>query len=160
VKPILDISFRFTGLARELSNLYPYQFEMDGIIYESMESFFQALKIGDQAEKEKIYKMSGYQCWKYGQKFDWKTEQIIHYKDIKLNRISSEYTNLIREAYSCLMKNENYKNKIIESLPYKLDHTIGKTNPTLKLLTKKEFLTNLEILQNLVKPKRFYGLFN
>ena len=159
-KLILDISFKYTGLAKELSNLYPYQFEMDDIVYESMEAFFVSLKTPDANEKDKIYNMSGFQCWKYGKQFDWKTKQIVYYKNIELNRISSDYNKLIHKAYQHLFKNENYKNKIIESLPYKLDHTIGYSDPTKTLLTRKEFIFQLETLQNSVRPKRFFSLFS
>lgn len=39
MKDTIDIRFRGENLEKRLSNLYPYQFDFDGITYASMEAF-------------------------------------------------------------------------------------------------------------------------
>lgn len=48
---IIDIHFRGENLEKSLSNLYPYQFDFDGITYASMEAFFGSLRTPDFIEK-------------------------------------------------------------------------------------------------------------
>jgi hypothetical protein len=158
-KEILDISFRNNGLSKELSNLYPYIFYMDKIKFESFEGFIQSLRTNDIKQKQFLWNLSGFKAWKYGQQFDWITTQKIYWLNKEIDRCSEEYTILIENAYNCLLKNEQFKNKLLESLPFILDHTVGYSDKTKTLLTKKEYLDNLNRLRNKIKPPRFFNIF-
>ena len=57
---ILDIKFRNEGLEKKLSNLYPYEFEIDGMPMSSYEGFIQSLRTPDIQIKESIWKLSGF----------------------------------------------------------------------------------------------------
>ena len=164
----VTINIRYTSeestdnlnLERRLSNLYPYKFNIDGIEVSSMEGFLQSLKTNDDELKETLWTMHGYMAWKYGQNIDWWSTQTLYWMGRSIRRQSDDYIRLITRAYDCLFSNEDFKDAIIKSLPYKIDHSIGKTNRTRTLLTKSEYLGQLERLRDIVRPKRkFFGLF-
>ena len=158
-KEILNLGFRQEGLGKLLSNLYHYEFEIDGILVHSMESFLQSLKTNDLEEKKKLYFMSGYFAWKYGQQLNWYDKQILYWNNKEYNRHSEEYKQLIEHAYDCLFDNFFFKENLKKSLDYDIDHSIGKTNPYETILTKNEYLDNLNRLRDKLRKKRFFNIF-
>jgi len=154
---MIDINFNGNGLEKRLSNLYPYEFEIDGIMVKSMEGFLQSLKTNDIYHKQKLWNLSGGLAWKYGQQFDWKEKQTLYWQGKEINRKSEEYKKLIEYSYDCLFKNEQFVLNLKESIGYNLNHTIGNTDPHKTILTKNEFLYNLNRLR--IKL-RFYNLFD
>lgn len=157
---ILNIRFKNGGLSSKLSNLYPHQFEIDGHMMESYEGFIQSLRTNNIIEQKKLWKMSGFDAWKYAQQFDWTIEQKLYWGGKVYDRHSNEYTELIKYSYDCLFTNDNFKNALKESIGYELDHSIGGTNPYKTIMTKKEFLDNLNRLRDMLKPPKFYNLFD
>lgn len=157
---MLDIRFKNGGLSSKLSNLYPYRFQIDGFIMESYEGFIQSLRTNDIIQKQKLWKMSGYPAWKYAQQFDWTIDQKLYWNGEEYDRHSNEYTELIKYSYDCLFQNVDFKNSLKESIGDSLDHSIGGTNPYKTILTKKEFLDNLNRLRDKITPPRFYNLFD
>ena len=154
----LNIKFRGYNLEKRLSNLYPYKFEMDGIEFESMEGFIQSIRTPDINIKTNIWNKSGFVAWKLGQNIEWETEQTVYWITTPINRNSDDFNNLMTKAYDSLFTNEDFKQALKESLPYKLDHTIGKSNKTTTLLTKKEFLYQLNRLRNKFSERFFFDL--
>jgi len=157
---MIDINFNGIGLEKKLSNLYPYEFEIDGIIVKSYEGFIQSLKTDNIYHKNKLWNISGGYAWKYGQQFNWKDKQILNWQEKQINRHSREYIELIEYSYDCLFKNEEFKNNLKESIGKELKHSIGNTDPYKTVLTKDEFLYNLYRLRIELEPKRFYSLFD
>jgi hypothetical protein len=156
---MIDINFNGNGLEKRLSNLYPYEFEIDGIIMQSMEGFLQSLKTDDIYHKQKLWDLSGGLAWKYGQQFNWKEKQTLYWQNKEINRHSNEYQKLIEYSYDRLFKNKEFVSNLKESIGHDLNHTIGNTNPYKTVLTKYEFLDNLNRLRDKLKPERFYNLF-
>lgn len=154
----INIKYKGEKLEKRLSNLYPYKFEMDGIEFESMEGFIQSLRTPDIIIKKKIWNKSGFIAWKLGQKIDWETEQKVYWVTTPINRNSEEFNILITKAYDSLFINEDFKQALKESLSYKLDHTIGQSNKKTTLLTKKEFLDQLNRLRNKLTERKFFNL--
>lgn len=158
---ILDIKFRMEGLEKKLSNLYPYKFEIDGIPMESYEGFIQSLKTPDREVKERIWKLSGFEAWQAGQSINLYDNQTLYWISNPIDRLSEEYDILISRAYDCLFEqNEEFRNSLKESLPYKLDHTIGKSGKINTLMTKSEFLIQLNRLRNKLTERKFFNLFD
>jgi len=157
---MIDINFNGNGLEKRLSNLYPYEFEIDGIIMQSMEGFLQSLKTDDIYHKQKLWDLSGGLAWKYGQQFNWKEKQLLNWQGEQINRHSEKYEKLIKYSYESLFKNEQFILNLKESIGYELNHSIGNTNPYKTILTKNEFLFNLNKLRDKLKPPRFYNLFD
>ena len=134
---------------------------MDGHAIKSMEGFLQSLKTNDVYEKVKMWEMYGVKCWKYGQQFNyWKETQILYDNNGKLiDRHSDQYSFLIQRAYDCWFENEEFKRRLRESLPYKISHSMGKTDKTDSVLTKDEYIGNMERLRDKLRERRFFNLF-
>lgn len=154
----LNIKFSGYNLEKRLSNLYPYKFEMDGIEFKSFEGFIQSLRTPDINIKKKLWNKSGFYAWKSGQNIDWETKQKIYWVTTPIDRNSEDFDALMTKAYDALFKNEDFKQALRESLPYKLDHTIGTSNKSSTLLTKKEFLYQLNRLRNKFSERFFFDL--
>lgn len=155
---IIDIHFRGENLEKSLSNLYPYQFDFDGISYASMEAFFGSLRTHDFNEKQKLYLTYGLDSWYKGHKFSWYEKQEVYYKDKIIKRHSSEYEDLITNAFDALFTNEDFKQALKESGDSKLTHRIGKTAKDKTLLTRKEFIGHLNRLRTKLNERKFFDL--
>ena len=155
---IIDIHFRGENLEKSLSNLYPYQFDFDGISYASMEAFFGSLRTPDLQEKQKLYSTYGMDSWYKGHRFSWYEKQEVYYKDKAINRLSVEYEDLMTAAFDALFTNEEFKQALRESGNCKLTHTIGKTAKDKTLLTRKEFIGHLNRLRTKLNERKFFDL--
>lgn len=166
-KQVVDISYNCKEpindllLERRLSNLYPYQFKMDGILIESWEGFIQSLKTPDRTLKRHLWTLHGYQAWKQGQKIPWWEKQEVYWLDKPIDRHSKQYTDLITKSYDRLFEqNSDFRKALEESLPYKLDHSKGKTQKHQTMLTKKEYLFQMERLRKELRPNKFFNLMD
>ena len=158
MKNTIDIHFKGDNLEKRLSNLYPYQFEFDGIVYDSLEAFFGSLRTPDFIEKQKLYSTFGIDSWYKGHRFSWYEKQEVYYKDKTINRHSTEYDDLITAAFDALFTNEEFKQALRESGNCKLTHTIGKTAKDKTLLTRKEFIGHLNRLRTKLYERKFFDL--
>jgi len=159
MKNTIDIHFKGENLEKKLSNLYPYQFDYDGITYASMEAFFSSLRTPDFDEKQKLYLTYSIDSWYKGHRFNWYEKQEVYYKDKAINRHSPEYENLITDTFYALFTNEDFKQALKESGVLKLTHSIGKTAKDKTLLTRKEFIGHLNRLRSKLNERKFYNLF-
>lgn len=161
MKKVLDLHYRSENpLAKSLSNLYPYTFNMDGYMIKSMEGFLQSLKTDNTDEKIKMWGMHGVSCWKYGQQFNnWKDNQILYWDNYLIYRHSEEYDLLIQRAYDNLLENDEFYDNLKKSIGYKLSHSMGKTDKSDSLLTKYEYIDNMNRIRDKIKTKRFFNLF-
>ena len=157
---IINIRFNGDNLEKRLSNLYPYDFELDGIQYASMEAFFGCLRTPSKIEKQKLYSTYGMNSWVMGHKFSWYEKQEVYYKDKVISRHSQEYDDLIAAAFDALFTNEDYKQALREIGDCKLAHTVGKTAKDKTLLTRKEFIGHLNRLRGRLKERRYYNLLD
>ena len=162
MKKTLNLSYRSgIELEKKLSNLYPYTFTIDEIEVKSMEGMLQSLKTNDINEKKKLWKMYGVDAWRYGQKFNnWKDNQLLYWNGESIRRNSLLYTQLISKSYDKLFENEEFKFNLKKSMKYNLTHSIGQTDVSNTLLTKDEYIGNMERLRGKIKEKRFFNLFN
>lgn len=155
----LDIKYKNNGLSSMLSNLYPHSFIFDGYKMASMEGFLQSLKIPYRNIKEQVFSLYGYDAWSIGQKYDWTINQKLYWIYEPIDRHSIIYKELITRAYDELYdQNEEYQKAIFDSLKYKIDHTIGHSDPNKTIMTKKEFLYQLNRLRKKAKPNKFFDL--
>lgn len=158
MKNTIDIHFKGENLEKRLSNLYPYQFEFDGITYASMEAFFGSLRTPDFIEKQKLYSTHGMVSWYKGHRFSWYEKQEVYYKDKAISRHSPEYEDLITNAFDALFTNEDFKQALKESGELKLTHKIGKTAKDKTLLARKEFIGHLNRLRTKLNERKFFDL--
>jgi hypothetical protein len=67
---------------------------------------------------------------------------------------------LISHAYNCLYLNEEFKFNLNSTKDEILDHSIGSSSKKHSILTKSEFLFQLNRLRNISKEKHFYNIFS
>jgi hypothetical protein len=161
MKEILDIKYKNSGLSSELSNLYPHSFNIDGYDMASMESFLQSLKIPYIEIKKDVFKFYGYDAWQIGVHYDWRKKQELYWVETPIDRHSQEYLDLITRAYDCLFEqNEDFRISLKNSTKYTLEHTIGGTNVNETIMTRKEFIFQLNRLRNTFNKKKYFDLSN
>lgn len=157
---VIEIKYRGVGLEKELSNLYPYTLELEGRTYACMEAFFSCLRTEIEWIKPKLMTLYGFESWKQGHKFNWTERQVVFYNNHVIDRHSEEYNNLITAAFDALYKNLDFKNALRKSKGFKLKHSMGKTSRTQSLLTRTEFIGQLNRLRNKLDERKFYNLFD
>ncbi len=144
----LDLGFHTkdeAGLGKRLSNLYAYEFDIDGRHCGSMEGFLQALKFDNLEIQEELSKMSGYPAYKFGQEGnDWKETQTLYFQDKSYERSSKSFSMLIEKAYDCCFdQNKGFQDSLLESGVATLTHFIGKTDQRDTTLTVHEYLYHM-----------------
>lgn len=140
-----ECTYRTDGHGRKLSNLYPYQFDVDGFQCASIEGFLQSLKCNTVDGSASLRAMSGVEAWKEGQAFTrkWQGTQTLYWQSTPYNRQSAGYHNLIKRAYDALSLNKEFAHNLLLTDTNELAHSIGNNDSTLTVLTQAEFLYNL-----------------
>lgn len=157
---IIEIRYRGVGLERELSNLYPHDFVLEGIKYASMEAFFACLRTDNESSKPNLRNTYGYLAWKLGHQFDWTAKQVVYYHGKEIDRHSEEYKTLITSAFDALYENPNFKNALERTKNFTLKHEIGKSSNYKSLLTRKQFIGQLNRLRKKLDERKFSNLFD
>ncbi len=145
----LECSYGEVGIGKELSNLYPRQFVFQKKEFGSMEGFLQSLKNEDKGISKFLSGLSGIQAWREGQKYNtWKDYQKLYFDGKTYDRNSPEYDTLITSSYTALfIADENFRAALKSSKPFVLSHDIGKMNASDTVLTRFEYLYQLERLR-------------
>ena len=145
---IIDIYSKGEYPSNVLSNFYPNEFIFDGVKCCSMEGFLQSLKYKNTKKQQKICTLSGKEAKKKGKyKFLWKLTGNIHWQGKKIKRTSSEYKNLIKNAYEALSQNQEFLNAIKATNNKTLTHSIGSHDERKTILTEKEFIDCLNYIR-------------
>ena len=83
----------FTGIYQWLSNFYPSEVDLDGIIYQSLEQAYQAAKTTDHKERLKFLNITPAAAKKMGRKLkirdDWESIKI----DVMYKLLQSKFSN-------------------------------------------------------------------
>lgn len=145
---LLDIGVDNSYPSEQLSNFYNHKFVVDDVICHSMEGFLQSLKCNNIEKQKEICKLYGKKAKFKGKKYKWFETQKLYWLGVEYNRCSTDYQNLLNRAFNALYLNENFKNALLNSLNMELNHSIGKDDISLTVLTKKEFLFRLMKLRN------------
>lgn len=134
--------------AAALSNFAPHPFVIDGIECNSMEGFLQSLKFRDVEMQKYICTLVGKSAKFKGKKKKWYREQILYWQGKEIKRDSDEYTELITRAYNAIYKNASFKKALLATAGCTLTHSIGKNKKSETVLTKSEFIGQLNRLRN------------
>ena len=144
----IDIYSKGDYPSNVLSNFYPNEFTFDGVKCGSMEGFLQSLKYKNAKKQQKICLLSGKEAKKKGKyKFLWKLTGNIYWQGKKIKRTSSEYKNLIKNAYEALSQNQEFLNAIKATKYKTLIHSIGSHDERKTILTEKEFIDCLNYIR-------------
>ncbi|MBQ0058000.1 MAG: hypothetical protein KBT20_10135 [Bacteroidales bacterium] len=144
----IDISSTSKYPSGYLSNFTPYTFTFRGIEFTSMESLLQGLKFEGVETQNSVFQRVGVKAKLRGKKRKWYLNQTLYWQGIPMKRDSEEYKNIVREAFYALAENIDFQQTLLATGNKRLYHTMGKSDPTLTILTEDEFC---EILTNLRK---------
>lgn len=151
IKKPVDISWSKgeTDAERWLSNLAPHPFYLDGRAYASMEGFLQSLKFKSDEDTLELAALSGYEAFKTGQRGNgWKKTQLLHYLGEPMLRRGSVYTALLTRAYDAwLDQNSAVRDLLVSTVGSALIHSRGKTDPADTVLTRVEYVGQLNRLR-------------
>ena len=141
-------------LSKALSNLFHYEFMFRGKQLNSIESFFQGIKIKDKNVQEYAFKYSGIESnyIKVCSDCNWQDEQIIYWDGIPYERNSKEYDDLVDELYISAIQNPLYRNAL-KNTDKEVIHSIGKENKNETVFTRYEFEYMLNCLIAFLKNK-------
>ncbi len=146
---IVDIHSKGEYPANVLSNLYPNEFELDGVRCSSIEGFLQSLKFRSARRQCAVCGMSGKKAKDTGhRKWLWKFTGNLYWQGKRIKRESGEFAQLIRRAFSELGKNPVFSEALLATEGKKLVHSIGRANKRETILTEAEFLENLDLLRD------------
>ena len=145
---MIDIKYLKSYPCNVLSNLYPNQFSIDGILCASMEGFLQSLTHSDPIERSFIVTQYGTMAKKLGNP-KWKERGLLYWNGSVFDRHEDEYQRLLDRAYESLYHNETFRKALRSTGNMKIVHSIGNHNPLFTILTEEEFCSRLMLLRML-----------
>lgn len=150
---MIECTYTSDGVGKVLSNLYPHPFDLDGFHCVSMEGFLQSLKFfGPQATAaaEQARGSAGTEAYRFGQEGNnWKTIQALYWNGTVFLRGGAEYQELLTRAYDALAaQNQSFAQALIDTGIEELAHSIGKDDASDTVLTRTEYLGQLNRLRN------------
>ncbi len=138
------------SVAKRLSNFTPRKFIFDGVSCESIEVVLQAFKISDQT-------MNAIMCAKTAQSAHlqksvldkhWQKSQMLYWAGERFARNSAAYHELVTRLYDVVYEQDvSFREDLVQAVPYRLTHKVGKFDCTKTVLTVPEFLGQLCRLQ-------------
>ena len=144
----IDISSTSEYPAGNLSNFTSYTFTFRGIDFTSMESLLQGLKFKSVETQNSVFQRVGAKAKLRGKKRKWYLDQTLYWQGTPRKRDSAEYQTLVREAFEALSQNKDFQKALLATGNKTLFHTMGKSDPTTTILTKKEFCEILTEVRN------------
>ena len=137
-----------------LSNLFPYEFTFRGKQMQSIESFFQGIKIKEKNTQDYIFQYSGLEAnvLKSASDYNWQENGILYWQGNPIKRDSQEYDDMIEELYICAIQNPLYRN-VLKRIEKPIIHSIGKEAKEETTFTRYEFEKMLNCLVAFLKGK-------
>ena len=150
----MDIGSKCGYPACALSNFAPHPFVIDGVKCNSMEGFLQSLKFKEIPIQEEVCKLVGSKAKYKGKPKKWYENQTLYWRGVEYKRDSKEYQELLDRAYYELSCNSGFRDALIATHGATLTHSIGKSNISETVLTKREFCGRLtKIRERLILEK-------
>ncbi|MBQ9314443.1 MAG: hypothetical protein IJ220_05555 [Clostridia bacterium] len=147
---IVDISYR-NPESSLLSNLFPHSFNIGNISFASMEAFLRSLCWNGDLEviKNEFAPLFGVNAVNVKYVLpDWRENQALYYFGRKMERKGDFYKRVLEVAYGNLFTYSHLLRMALFKTKGKvLIHSIGKDNPQETLLTRNEFISNLNMLR-------------
>ncbi len=151
----INVGYKLKGsFSKALSNLFPYEFIFRGKHLNSIETFFQGIKIKEKNTQRYIFKYSGLDSnnIKVASDFNWKESGTVYWQGKKIDRYSEEYDNLVDELYISAIQNPLYRN-VLKNVSKPIIHSIGKTEKKDTVFTRYEFEFMLNCLVAFLKSE-------
>lgn len=135
----VDISSDGSYPGDVLSNFTPYTFTFRGRDFCTMESLLQGMKFEGIKKQDRVFGLIGKAAKRKGKKSKWYLRQTLYWQGEPMKRDSSEYWELVIEAFRSLSLNKDFRKALLATGDRTLYHTMGKADPTRTILTEKEF---------------------
>lgn len=143
----IDIRSRSSGPAGRLSNYAERCFVFDGVPCRSLEGVLQSLKCPDENGQKAICLLTGGWASKAGKMHDWKKGQTLYWKGTPYPRKSAAYQELLTRIYDAVFEQDASFREDLKALKGRaIDHSMGLSNPAETVLTRMEFVRQLERL--------------
>ncbi len=152
----INVGYKLKGpSSKVLSNLFPYEFVFRGKHLNSIETFFQGIKIKDKNTQEYVFKYSGLDSnnIKVASDFDWKESGIVYWQGKEIKRDSDEYDNIVDELYISAIQNPLYRN-VLKNINKPIIHSMGEVDKKKTVFTRYEFEFMLNCLVEFLKLER------
>ncbi len=152
----INVGYKLKGpSSKVLSNLFPYEFVFRGKHLNSIETFFQGIKIKDKNTQEYVFKYSGLDSnnIKAASDFDWKESGIVYWQGKEIKRDSDEYDNIVDELYISAIQNPLYRN-VLKNINKPIIHSMGEVDKKKTVFTRYEFEFMLNCLVEFLKLER------
>ena len=122
-------------------------FYFDGTECHSIEGVLQSLKCPDPEKQREICPLTGGWAKKAGGQYDWRTNQTLYWQGKPYARRGEEYRKLLDRLYDTVFEQDaSFRNDLASLQGRKIDHRMGLTNPTETVLTRMEFVRELQRL--------------
>lgn len=143
----IDINSRASGAAGRLSNYTERRFFFDGVECGSIEGVLQSFKCPEPSAQRDICRLVGGWAKKAGGQYDWRQDQMLYWQGRAYPRRSEDYKKLLDRLYDAAFEQDAAFRADLDSLRgQKLDHHMGLTNPAETVLTRVEFVRQLQRL--------------
>ena len=134
-----------------LSNFAPHPFTFEGVECRSFEGFLQSLKFSNPEMQKHICTLVGFKAKKAGSEKKWFHTQTLHWQGVEYKRDSQEYQDLLDKAYAAMFVcSDSFRRALKASGDSVLTHSIGKTDESVTVLTRREFCSRLTLLRTKV----------
>lgn len=78
-----------------------------------------------------------------GRSKQWWVTQTLYWKAVAINRHSKAYQDLLDRAYDALGQNPSFQKALLATGNATITHSLGKSDPSETILTRKEFISRL-----------------
>lgn len=143
----MDIGSGKAYPSNALSNFAPHPFTIDGVECNSMEGFLQSLKFESVPMQEHVCTLVGIAAKRKGKPKKWQTNQTLYWQGKEYPRESQDYQDLLTRAYDALFENSSFRKALAAAGNATLTHNIGRSKEKETVLTKREFISQLERLR-------------
>ncbi|AKE44734.1 hypothetical protein AU106_gp103 [Sinorhizobium phage phiM9] len=115
-----------------------------------MEGLLQSLKFDKPHIQVEVCKLIGLTAKFRGKKRNkaWKRVQCLWWNGEAIPRRSSEYSDLLTEAFNALSTNTSFQRALLATGKAVLTHSIGSSDPSHTVLTEREFCRQLHRLRD------------
>lgn len=143
----VEINSRASGAAGRLSNYTERHFSFDEVECHSIEGVLQSLKCPDPEVQKEICLLTGGWAKKAGGQYNWKTDQTLYWGGKPYLRRSEEYGILLNRLYDAVFDQDaSFRADLAAMKGQRIDHRMGLTNPAETVLTRNEFVRELQRL--------------
>jgi predicted NAD-dependent protein-ADP-ribosyltransferase YbiA (DUF1768 family) len=147
----MDIRAKLEYPANALSNYAPHTFEIDGVRCASMEGFLQSLKINNPIFQIDVCRLVGADAKYWGEEHnvEWRKAQALWWQGHRYDRHGQEYQELLDRAFEALFSQSiDFRKALLATGQEILTHSVGQSDPTISILTEREFCSRLMRLRS------------